>query len=83
MHACAICVVTESVRHESGKDFAKRWTLQQYLRNRRGFMVAQLLKLYGLGALQRRVKMPLNDPAYNWVIFLLLNAVSTVLFSIL
>jgi hypothetical protein len=54
MHACAICVVTESVRHESGKDFAKRWTLQQYLRNRRGFMVAQLLKLYGLGALQRR-----------------------------
>jgi len=32
MHSCAICVVTESVRRESGQDLEQRQTLQ-YLRN--------------------------------------------------
>jgi hypothetical protein len=82
MYSCAICDVTLNVRRASEQEFAQRRKLQ-YLRNSRGFIVSCLLKLYAVGALQRRgKKMQLNDSAYNWVIFLMLNAVSTVLFSV-
>jgi len=35
------------------------------------------------GIAEEGLKMQPYDPAYNWVIFLMLNAVSTALFSVL
>ena len=82
MHSCAICDVTESVRRVSGQDFAQRRKLQ-YLRGLRVYCVLPPEAICSWGIAEERIKVQLCDSAYNWVIFLIFNAVSTVLFSIL
>jgi hypothetical protein len=70
------------VKRASGQHFAQRRKLQ-YLRKAGGLFFLPSEAICSWGIAEERLKMQLYDSAYNWVIFLVLNAVSTVLFSIL